>query len=75
MSSSDKNNIKSIVKYFSLISQVGLQFIFCVLAGAFIGFKLDSFLGSNPIFFILGLLLGIAGGGFSVYKLIMAAEK
>ncbi len=79
MSLSDKDkessDIRSAIKYFALISQIGLQFIFCVLLGGFFGLKLDGFFNTTPLFSLIGLIMGIIGGAFSVYRLIFASEK
>ena len=75
MSSSTDDSLKSIVRYFALISQIGLQFVLSVLLGLFIGTKIDDICHSSPLFFIIGILVGIIGGGIGVYKLILAAEK
>ncbi len=71
----EQSDIKSTFKYFALISQIGLQFIFCVLLGGFLGMKLDKFFKTIPLFSLIGLILGIIGGAFSVYRLILESEK
>ena len=69
-----RQEIRSSVRYFALVSQIGLQFIFCVLLGGFAGLKIDSFLNTTPLFSILGIILGIIAGGISVYRLIIKTE-
>ncbi len=66
---------KGIIKYFSLISQIGLQFIFTVLIGGWLGLLIDKKLSTSGVFSIFGILLGVIGGFFGVWKLISHAEK
>ncbi len=39
----------------------GVELVFVTLTGGAVGFALDRWLGSVPLFLLLGLLLGMAG--------------
>jgi F0F1-type ATP synthase assembly protein I len=44
-------------------------------AGSFVGWHLDSYLSTKPLFFILGFLFGVAGGFYNVYKRTIADDR
>jgi ATP synthase protein I len=54
--------------------QVGLTFAGSVLFCLAIGYWLDRWLGARGIFTTVFILLGIAGGGYTVYRQIMELE-
>jgi len=55
--------------------QVGLTMAGSILFCLAIGFYLDKWLNTKPLFIILFILLGIVGGGVTVYRQIMEATK
>ena len=57
----------------TLVMQVGLTMAGSILFCLAIGYYLDKWLNTKPIFIILFILLGIAGGGVTVYRQIMEA--
>lgn len=57
--------------HLALVMQVGLTFAGSVLLCLAIGYWLDKWLGTKGVFITLFILLGIAGGGFTVYRQIM----
>lgn len=69
----DKN--RDWTENFALVMQLGLtmagSFLFCF----FIGLYLDRWLGTRGLFLIIGILLGIAGGGVTVYRQIQDMLK
>ncbi len=67
--------LRSLIKYFSLISQVGLQFILTVLISGYIGYLIDRKFFHTGYSTILGILIGVIGGFLGVWKLISEAEK
>ena len=56
-------------------SHLGLQLLvsFCIFTG--LGYWLDRKLGTLPLFMLLGLAIGFAGGTYSVYKDLFPSEK
>jgi len=57
----------------ALVMQVGLTMAGSILFCLVIGYYLDKWLSTKPIFIIVFILLGIAGGGVTVYRQIMDA--
>ncbi|MFH1057861.1 MAG: AtpZ/AtpI family protein [Pseudomonadota bacterium] len=54
--------------------QVGLTFAGSVLFCLAIGYWLDHWLGTKGVFIAVFILLGIIGGGYTVYRQIMELD-
>lgn len=50
-------------------STIGMVLVFSIFIGGFIGYLLDNYFGTNYIFKIIGLILGIVAGFRQVYLL------
>ena len=59
----------------ALTMQIGLTMAGSILFCFVIGYYLDKWLNTKPIFIIIFILLGIVGGGVTVYRQIMAATE
>ncbi len=55
----------------ALVTQVGLTMGGSILFCFAIGYYLDKWLNTKVIFIVIFILLGIAGGGYTVYRQIM----
>ncbi|MEI7942227.1 MAG: AtpZ/AtpI family protein [Candidatus Riflemargulisbacteria bacterium] len=65
----DKNKESSSSgRAFSLVYQIVFTIVFSVLFFLFVGKKLDEWLGTSFVFTFVGLMLGVVGGGYVVYK-------
>jgi ATP synthase protein I len=60
---------------FALVMQIGLTMVGSIMFCFFIGLYLDRWLGTRGVFLIIGILLGIIGGGVTVYKQILDMLK
>lgn len=49
--------------------RIGVELVSGVLTGMFLGYFLDKFLETQPLFFLIGFVLGALGGGLNVYRL------
>ncbi len=56
--------------YFALFSEIGLVLLVTVLFGVLGGYWLDQQVHTLPIFVLVGLFVGLAGGALAVYRLI-----
>lgn len=65
---------RAVWDHLALVTQVGLTFAGSVLFCFAIGYWLDKWLGTRGIFITLFILLGIAGGGYTVYRQIMEVD-
>lgn len=84
MALSDDKKKKSFFNYdknrdwtenFALVTQLGLTMAGSILFCFFIGMYLDKWLGTKGLFLVIGIFLGIAGGGVTVYRQIMDMLK
>ena len=55
----------------SIVMQIGLTMAGCIIFCFFIGLYLDKWLGTKGIFVMIFTVLGIIGGGVTVYRQIM----
>lgn len=69
--SQQKNN-RNPFQAMALMSQIVSQLVGCILIGIFAGRWLDYKWGTEPLFLIIGLLLGIAAG---TYAMIVSIRK
>jgi F0F1-type ATP synthase assembly protein I len=54
----------------SIVMQIGLTMAGCIVFCFFIGLYLDKWLGTKGIFVTIFIILGIIGGGITVYRQI-----
>ncbi len=55
---------------FALVSQLGFTMALCLVFCFFVGYKLDQWLGSHGVVLAVSIVLGILGGGWTVYRQI-----
>ena len=65
---------RKIFEQLTLVSQLGLTMVGSIGLGFAIGYYLDKWLGTKGIFLTLFILLGIGGGGYTVYRQIRELE-
>lgn len=70
-----KAGFESGLEALALISQLGLTIGIPIVLGAVAGHWLDGKLGTGMIFFLVLLLLGIAGGFAGAYRQIIVIGK
>ena len=54
-----------------LVTQLGLTMAGCVAFCFAVGYYLDKYLNTKGIFLVIFIILGIIGGGYTVYNQIM----
>ncbi|MGG0716144.1 AtpZ/AtpI family protein [Robertmurraya massiliosenegalensis] len=65
-----KQNNRHPFQAFGLMSAILSQLVGSVLIGIFLGRWLDGQLRTEPLFLIIGLLLGLAAGIYAMLRLI-----
>ena len=58
------------VQGLTLVTQLGLTMAGCIVFCFAVGYYLDKFLGTKGIFITIFILLGVVGGGVTVYRQI-----
>ena len=59
----------------SIVMQIGLTMAGCIIFCFFVGLYIDKWLGTKGIFVTIFILLGIIGGGITVYRQILDITK
>jgi F0F1-type ATP synthase assembly protein I len=59
------------IENLTIIMQLGLTMVGCILFCFFVGLKLDGWLGTKGVFVSIFLILGILGGAITAYRQIM----
>ncbi len=67
----NKDSWQSTVEYGS----IGVELAASVFIGAFLGYRIDLYLNTEPYFMVGGLILGAAAGFYSLYRVVKKAEK
>lgn len=65
-----KQNDQSPWRALVLVTAIGIDLAICVLAGVWAGRWLDERMGSDPLFLIIGIFLGLAVGILVIIRLI-----
>jgi ATP synthase protein I len=71
MAPTDKRKEPSMLDALSLASGIGIQFAASVLVGLGLGWFLDRVFHTSPWLLLAGIILGIAGGGYSVVRMAL----
>jgi F0F1-type ATP synthase assembly protein I len=67
----NKGSWQGMVEYGS----IGVELAASVFIGAFIGYRIDLYLHTEPYFMVSGLMLGAAAGFYSLYNIAVKAER
>jgi F0F1-type ATP synthase assembly protein I len=71
MAPTDKRKEPSMLAALGLASGIGLQLAVTVLVGLGLGYLADRAFHTSPWFLLVGLLLGVLLGGYSVVRRLM----
>ena len=55
--------------------RISVELLSGVIVGATIGFFLDRWLNTTPLFFLLCFFLGVAGSGLNIYKIARKLDQ
>lgn len=64
-----------VLQALALLSQIGITIIVPVIAGVYLGNKIDVFLGTKAIFLVVFIILGVLVGFRSAYRLLMKGKN
>ena len=68
----DNKDWRQIMRGLSLLTEVGLIIVISAGIGFGFGYLIDNLLSFNLFFKLSGLLIGLAAGFYSVYKLLIS---
>lgn len=58
-----------------LAFRISIEFTAAVLVGVAIGYALDRWLGTSPLFMVVFLLLGFASGAMNIYRVVKGLDS
>lgn len=62
---------RSSVRALGLVSGIGFSITISIGGGVLLGLFLDDALGTEPLFLVVGILLGLVLAGYSLYRLTL----
>ncbi|GAB6099492.1 hypothetical protein JCM16358_13710 [Halanaerocella petrolearia] len=68
-----KEKVK-VLEALALLSQIGIAIIVPIIGGVWLGDYLDSILATEPLFLILGVILGVIVGFRNAYRLLISQQ-
>jgi F0F1-type ATP synthase assembly protein I len=71
MAPTEKRKDPNMLAALGLASGIGLQLAASVLVGLGLGYLADRAFHTSPWFLLVGLLLGVLAGGYSVVRMVM----
>lgn len=63
------------IENLQIITQLGLTMVGCIFFCFFVGLYLDKWLGTKGIFVTIFIILGVIGGGVTVYRQILSITE
>jgi ATP synthase protein I len=67
---SEEESKKSLFKVILEASALGINFVLCVIIGVVLGYLIDKFVGTFPLFSIIFLMAGFAAGVKEIFRFI-----
>ncbi len=58
-----------------LVTQLGLVVVICLVVGLVFGYLADKWINQGFLFKVIGIILGLAGGLWQAYRLVMDKIK
>lgn len=65
-----RQNNRHPLRAMTLMTAISSQLVGAVLIGIFVGRWLDRYVGTEPLFLVIGLLLGLAAGIFAMLRTV-----
>jgi F0F1-type ATP synthase assembly protein I len=69
-----KSNVDAL-RSLGALSTVGFAFVIAVCLGTALGYLIDRWLDTSPVFFLLGFAIGVIAGIRSVLRTVASASK
>ena len=61
------DDLKEVLKFLPLVTQIGLTIVGALGISLIIGYYLDKYLNTRPLFLIIFLFVGLISGFYNVY--------
>ncbi|WP_255298472.1 AtpZ/AtpI family protein [Brevibacillus dissolubilis] len=66
------SKFKSPWQMIGLVSLIGADMAICVVSGVLLGQYIDNWIGTTPWLMLVGLLIGMGLGVYTVYRIVRA---
>jgi len=66
----NKNDLGQIMKALGLLTYIGILMVVSIGIGYFLGAWLDGRFNTEPVISIIGLIIGVGAGFYSVYQVV-----
>jgi ATP synthase protein I len=63
------------IKLMALVSTMGISMALAIVIAIFIGYYLDKWFKTSPLFFLIFMILGIVAGFRNLYVIMKRTEK
>lgn len=63
------------IKLLAMVSTMGLSMVVALVLAIAIGYYLDKWFQTSPVFFLIFMVLGIVAGFRNIYVIMKRAEK
>jgi ATP synthase protein I len=63
------------IKLLAMVSTMGLSMVLALVIAITVGYYLDKWFQTSPVFFLIFMVLGIVAGFRNIYVLMKRAEK
>ena len=63
------------LSYWRLVSTMGISMVLAIVIAIAIGYYLDKWFQTSPLFFLIFMILGIVAGFRNIYVIMKRAEK
>jgi ATP synthase protein I len=63
------------IKLLAMVSTMGLSMVLALVIAIAVGYYLDKWFQTSPVFFLIFMVLGIVAGFRNIYILMKRAEK
>ncbi len=63
------------IKLLALVSTMGISIVLAIVIAIAIGYYLDKWFQTSPLFFLIFMILGIVAGFRNIYVIMKRAEK
>jgi ATP synthase protein I len=70
-----KKETRNYIKLLALVSTMGISMVLAIVIAIAIGYYLDKWLQTGPVFFLIFMILGIVAGFRNIYVIMKRTEK
>jgi ATP synthase protein I len=70
-----KEETRKYIKLLALASTMGISMVLAIVIAIAMGYYLDKWFQTSPVFFLIFMILGIVAGFRNIYIIMKRAEK